>query len=214
MSPTVLLKAGEEIVGKVYLAYDADICYLRYRIFDNSPLKNCGDDWKMLFKTGDSVDLQLGLNPAAPAGRTLPAEGDIRLLLTSTPGGLRAVLFRYTAPGTETPVEYGSPTGHVTVDRVEQITPESIALTATMLEDEYEISAAVPWALLAGKPCSMMAGAVLRGDMGVLFSDPDGAITVERIYWANKDTAIVADVPSEIRLFPAKWGELRLLPDK
>lgn len=212
--PALLLKAGEDIVGQVYLAYDTDNCYLRYQIIDNSPLKNCGDDWTMLFKTGDSVDLQLGLNPQAPADRTIPAEGDIRLLLTKTPAGLTAVLYRYKVPGTETPVEYGSPTGHVTVDRVEQIKPESIAMAGKIMDDGYELSASIPWELLAGKACKMTAGTMLRGDAGVLFSDPDGGITVERIYWANKDTAIVADIPSEIRLFPAKWGELLLDPAK
>jgi len=45
-------------------------------------------------------------------------------------------------------------------------------------------------------------------DLGVLFSDPSGSRTIRRRYLHNAETALVDDVPSEVRLTPQRWGEL------
>lgn len=214
--PAIVLRSGEEkdadTLARIWLSYDAKNLYLRYRVFDTSPLCNSGQEAKTLFKTGDSVDLQLGLNPKAAAGRTAPEEGDLRLLMTQTAQGPAAVLYRYRVPGTADPVRFWSPVGEVTVDRVEQ--PKAIELVTEKLKDGYVLRAVIPWSALAGKELAAPTGTTLRGDVGVLFSDPDGATTVERVYWSNKDTSVVADVPSEIRLHPDRWGRLNFLPQK
>jgi hypothetical protein len=44
--------------------------------------------------------------------------------------------------------------------------------------------------------------------VGVLFSDPSGSRTIRRRYLHNAETAIVDDVPSEVRLTPQRWGVL------
>ena len=48
---------------------------------DASPWVNNGKDWQTVFKTGDSVDLQLGTDPAANPKRTGAVPGDLRLLI-------------------------------------------------------------------------------------------------------------------------------------
>ena len=40
--------------------------------------------------------------------------------------------------------------------------------------------------------------------MGILRGN--GRQTLQRVYWNNKATAIVTDVPSEAELTPALWG--------
>ena len=211
--PTVELKTGEDNVGQVWAAYDAKKLYLRYRIFDASPLQNAGDDLKMLFKTGDSVDLQIGLDPKGPD----PAAGQIRLLMTRTTvngkESLVAVAYRYHVPEVDSPVVFGSPMGRVEVDVVEKL--KDAELRIETLEDGYVLTAALAWSSLRGKEYSPEPGTVLPCDFGVLFSDPGGGVTVERIYWSNKATSVVADVPSEIKLSPGAWGELLLAkPEK
>jgi hypothetical protein len=50
-----------------------------------------------------------------------------------------------------------------------------------------------------------LVGIAARGDVGVLYGTDGGGRTVLRAYYANKDTSVVEDVPSEARLAPARW---------
>lgn len=116
---------------------------------------------------------------------------------------------RYKVAGVEKPERFWSPTGEVLVDKIEVL--NSLNIETTTDKDGYVLSATIPWKVLAGAEYSPPVGAALRGDVGVLFSDPDGATTVERIYAFNKNTNVVADVPSEIRLHPDAWGAWKLV---
>ena len=46
------------------------------------------------------------------------------------------------------------------------------------------------------------------GDIGFITSDNDGMINTARIYWSNKKTNLVNDLPSEAWLYPKSWGRL------
>jgi hypothetical protein len=70
----------------------------------------------------------------------------------------------------------------------------------------YTLEAAVPLKALGFAP---KPGLLTRGDVGVIFSDPGGSRNVLRAYYANKETAIVNDIPTEARLEPQKWGVLK-----
>ena len=39
--------------------------------------------------------------------------------------------------------------------------------------------------------------ALLRGDVGVLESDPNGVRTVSRLYWSNRAHVVMGDLPAE-----------------
>lgn len=207
-APAMVLRAGEDEVARVQVCWDAKNLHLEYRVFDTSPLQNGGTNAKLLFKTGDSVDLQIGLDADADPKRSTPIEGDIRLLMTRTNDGPVAVVYRYKVTGTQAPERFWSPVGEVTVDQVEQL--KDVDLKIESIEGGYQLIASIPWRALAGKEYSPPDGKPLRGDVGVLFSDPDGQVTVERIYWSNKLTAVVADIPSEIRLHPDAWSEFSI----
>jgi hypothetical protein len=45
---------------------------------------------------------------------------------------------------------------------------------------------------------------VLRGD---------GQKTVQRVYWSNKATGLVSDIPSEAELTPQLWGTFKFVLD-
>ncbi len=67
--------AWERVPGsrvEIRACYDNQMLYLQYNVADPSPWVNNGKDWQMLFKTGDSVDLQLGTDPQgqSPASRS------------------------------------------------------------------------------------------------------------------------------------------------
>ncbi|HEV7405686.1 MAG TPA: hypothetical protein VGO11_22270, partial [Chthoniobacteraceae bacterium] len=76
------VSAEMENDAKFRIGYDNDNLYLAYEISRHGPLKNQGQQWDRLFKTGASVDLQIGTDPNAPADRKGPQAGDERLLMT------------------------------------------------------------------------------------------------------------------------------------
>jgi sugar lactone lactonase YvrE len=206
------IKAGDAEVAHVRLAYDGDNLTANFKVTDASPLQNAGTDSKLLFKTGDSVDLQIGLDPNADPRRNVPVAGDIRLLLTKTQDGAIGVLYRYKVAGAASPERFWSPTGEVLVDKITVLqSPKDLKIDTSADKDGYTLTATIPWKTLAGAEYSPPVNGALRGDVGVLFSDPSGATTVERIYAFNQNTGIVADVPSEIRLHPERWGEWKFV---
>lgn len=170
---------------RVALAADATNLIARFDVRSSGPLRNGGTDWRTLFKTGDGVDLQFD---------------NARLFVTRLAGKPIAVLYQPTVPGTKTPVVFESPVGKVTMDRVERL---DIPITIRDRAEGYELEVIVPRTAL-GLPADLTKP--LRGDVGVMFADPTGTKTIIRHYWANKDTQIVDDLPTETRLQPAQWG--------
>ncbi len=71
-----------------------------------------------------------------------------------------------------------------------------------------DIELSIPLAVLGMNTVS--DGTLLQGDLGLLRGS--GAMTSQRLYWNNLDTAICSDIPSEARLMPANWGTWRLIP--
>jgi hypothetical protein len=186
------------------LAYDATTLYLAYEVGDDaSPWVNNGSDWTLLFKTGDSVDLQLGLDASAKPARKEPVPGDVRLLIAPMGAENVAVLYRHRVPGATAPQEFTSPWRSEKVDEVRRLAAARIAVKK--LERGYVIEAAVPLADLGFAPKD---GASHRADLGVIYGDEDGTIDLLRNYWSNRSTGLVNDVPGEIMLNPSAWGTL------
>ncbi len=77
----------------------------------------------------------------------------------------------------------------------------------TKTPDGFNMEAAIPLAQLGLTP-----GTTIAGDFGILLSDADAKATARRIYWANSDTSIVADLPPEARFYPQNWGLLTCTP--
>jgi hypothetical protein len=185
----------------VRCAYDDANLYLFYDVRDDSPWLNGGSDWTTLFKTGDSVDLQLGTDPAASPRRRDPAPGDLRLLVAPFQGKNTAVLYRYKSPGSTQSVTFTSPWRAVTVDSVTVL--ESAQIAVKTRGNGYVVEMAVPLKDLGLKPAGE-----LRGDFGALYGDAAGQVISLRSFWSNRHTALVNDVPGEIMLQPDAWGAL------
>ncbi|MBI2191688.1 MAG: hypothetical protein HYU36_06870 [Planctomycetes bacterium] len=195
----------EQPPAEFKMAYDDARLYLFYSV-RNSPLRNSGGDWRALFKTGASVDLQMGLDPAAPRDREAPAEGDIRLLITFVQDKPIAVLYRPVVPGTppDKAYEVVSPVGRTVIDEVRRIEKAEAARGAG---NGYTLEAAIPLDEIGFQP---RFGERYRLDWGILTTDDYGNTCTGRLYWSNKATAILADAPSEARLLPHLWGDLRV----
>ncbi|MCM8542329.1 MAG: hypothetical protein NE328_18815, partial [Lentisphaeraceae bacterium] len=182
---------------RVKVAYDSQNLYLNYNVSDDTPWVNNGTDWTTLFKTGDSVDIQLAINDKANPKRRSPVEGDIRLLIGKYNEKPTAVLYRHRLKQKQNPMTFTSPWRSETVDSVQQI--ESAQIKVNVSGSSYEIEAAIPLKDLGIKS---LTGKKLLGDFGVIYGDDKGTINFLRNYWSNKATGLVNDVPGEIMLSP------------
>ena len=160
--------------------------------------RNSGENPECLFKTGGGLDLMLSVE----------GYGDLRLLTAMVDGRPKAMLYMPKLAGTpaERRVKFASPVSSVFFDRVEDVS-DRIELAAGKdgrgREANYELR--IPLSLLH---LELAPGRKLTGDIGVLRGQ-NGA-TVARVYWSNKATAIVSDVPSEAALAPRNWGAIEV----
>ena len=162
-------------------------------------LINSGEMPFALFKTGGTLELMIGTDPGADPKRRPPVAGDLRLLVTQVKGQTKALIYRPVAPDApaEKKVPFSSPARTLVFDQVAEVS-DKVKL-ATDGKGNYEIS--VPLDMLRLSP---LPGMRIRGDMGVLRGN--GSQTLARLYWSNKATGIVSDVPSEAELLPSLWG--------
>ena len=183
------------------LAIGGDRLFAAYRTGDANLLRNSGEVPTAPFKTGGALDLMIGTDSAADPKRTAPVAGDLRLLVTMANDKPLAVLYRAVAPGATEKVPFSSPWRTISFDEVKDVS-DQIQLAGS--EGNYEFS--IPLSVLGLKP---QTGQSLSGDIGVLRGN--GFQTTARVYWNNKATGIVSDVPSEAQLTPHLWGKLELM---
>ena len=170
------------------------------------PLKNSGQQWDRLFKTGASVDIQMGTDPQADAARKGAVDGDLRLLMTMMNGKPIAVLYKPVVPGTPEDKQWHcvSPVVHITFDHVAKA--EEVRIAARTDDNSFTLEAAIPLKTMGLK---ITPNVRLSFDWGVLVSGKDGNEVLRRVYWSNRATSIVADAPSEAVLHPDLWGMIR-----
>jgi hypothetical protein len=193
--------------AKFSIGYDDENLYTAFDVKDDSPMRNAGSDFAMLFKTGDTCEIMLATKADADLHRTKAEAGDVRLLFSEMDGQPIAVLYEPVARVGEKKAErvFSSPTGSETFARVVQIPDAKIVIKRRA--GGYVLEAAVPLAELGFHP---KAASTFRGDVGVLFSTPGGSSVARRSYFFNQDTQITQDLPSEARLAPANWGEINV----
>lgn len=182
-----------EVKTRAALAVGGDRLFAAFKTGDAGLLNNAGDSLPLLFKSGGALDIQLSA-----------IDGGERLLVTQVRGKTTAMLYRPKVAGTPATarVPFTSPLRTVLFDRVDDI--GSQVQLAGDGKGNYELS--VPLAPLSLHP---NAGNI-KGDIGILRGN--GFQTVQRVYWHNKATGLVSDVPSEAELTPQLWGTMRFTP--
>jgi len=198
----VEIAGGAGVVGTAKALHDAKHLYLAWQVKDPSPLKNAGQDERLMFITGDGVDLMLRTTAAKD---DKPVAGDLRLVLTMKGGKPLAVLYQPVLPGAaqDEAAELSSPVRSVRFDRAKAI---DIPVAMRPIPGGYAVTAALPLALIG---VDSLKGKVLRADFGILLSDSAGQECTSRNYWSNKAANNTNDVPDEAMLQPALWGEVR-----
>lgn len=200
------IEAGPGRGARVALAWDTANLYAAFTVDDRSPLVNTATDPALLFKGGDACDVMLAADPQADPKREKPAAGDTRLLFSVLDGKPVCVLYQAVSAVPQ-PKTFTSPTGSVAFNRVQVLDAAKVAVQRT--PTGYMLEAMVPWQVIGPPPAP---GTALRGDVGVLFGTDGGGRTILRSYYANKETAIVEDIPTEARLMPARWTTVEVAP--
>ncbi len=77
------------------MAHDDTTLYVGWEVKDSTPWVNGAKDISQIYVGGDTVDLQLGVDPSANPKRTAASKGDIRLAIGNFQGTPTAVLYRF-----------------------------------------------------------------------------------------------------------------------
>jgi sugar lactone lactonase YvrE len=195
---------------KIALAWDEQNLYAAWQVMDDTPWVNGADAPEFLYARGDTVDLQLGLNPKA-GDREKAEVGDLRLSIGPFQTQPTAVIYRRVVDKGAEKKAMKFVSG-VYRDGVwmESVTyPKDIKVSVKLAGDKkgYVVEAAIPWTALGAKP---EAGLKLTGDLGVTHGNKAGNDTVLRSYWSNLSTGLVSDEVEELMMTPRAWGAIEL----
>jgi len=185
-------------------AYDEKNFYVAYEVSSPFPLLNEIPDPKTIFKGGNCLDIQLGIDAQADPLRPTPAPGDIRILITRQANKPVAVLYRPKVKGfTGDPIRLTSGTGSESFDVIE--TTDRITLDYQPVAGGFKAFVTIPLALLGWTP---KPGDTIKMDLGYLFGNAPGSQVSLRAYWVNNGFSanVTYDVPNESRLEPKEWG--------
>lgn len=187
------------------MTYSATTLYLAYHVRGMGPFKNQGNDWRRMFKTGAAVDLQMSVKPDVDRGESDLAEGDFRLLMTPYQGKPLSVIYQPVAPGAPESAAWETYTmvWRTGFERVAKVPEVNFAFVHD--EGTYVVEAAVPLETIG---LQIRKGLRLKFDWGALLTSAGGTEVLRRLYWANKNTAIISDEAAEAQINPKLWGHV------
>lgn len=185
------------------LGVDAVNLYVRVKWQDDrAPFANGGSNPFELFKSGDTVEVML--RTKAKKSDSGVRKGDVRLLFAPYGGKTVAVLYDYLAPDASPSekVGFSSPWRTLTVNRVSILNTAKVEVKRNGAS--LVLEAQIPLKTLHFKP-----DGDTKGDVGYVQSDATGQRAARRVYWSNKNTAIMSDLPTEAGIEPDLWGTFR-----
>lgn len=181
------------------MAHDGKRLALMYQVSDTTPWKNGEGRFTHAFIGGDAVDLKLDV----------PGRGPVRLLASQVGGKDTVTYWQRKSDRPQNPTTYVVSNNEANAqpfDVVKRLA--SAAVTVSTGPRGYSVLITVPLADLGLDPAAQNA-ADLSGVVGVIFSDASGTNRASRLYWHDKATGLVSDVPSEARLDPKPWGRIQ-----
>ena len=188
------------------MAWDDANLYVGWEVRDDTPWINGADAPEFLYARGDTVDLQLGTDPAGDKNRAEAAAGDLRLSIGSFQGKTTAVIYRKVSAEKHPKTFSSGVVAAYPMDSVIVLDNAKVQAKADAAKKRYVVEATIPLSALGLKPT---AGLSIRGDFGVTHGDKAGRDTALRTYWSNQETGIVSDEVFELKMQPKNWAEIR-----
>ena len=201
--PAFEKQAGSRV--RVAMARDDANLYIGWEVQDDSPWVNGADAPEFMYARGDTVDLQLGADPAADPKRSEPVKGDLRLSIGNFQGKPTAVVYRKVADDKKPKVFSSGVVKEYLMDSVVVLADAKVTANVDAQGKRYVVEAAIP---LKSLGLNAKDGQTLRGDFGATHGDKSGKDTLLRTHWNNQSTGLVNDEVFELRMEPANWGEL------
>jgi hypothetical protein len=193
--------------------------YAAWKTHHKNLIKNSGaDPWQGMFKTGGALDIMISNTGHSSRG---PKPGDQRFLISEVNGTTRAIHYEQKSERKGHPGEIASPNRTVKFDYIANVSDKvqlakgrakipyytNSAVYGTKIQmrngETYEIS--IPLDLIGLNPKEEK----ITGDIGALIGN--GATTIKRLFWSNKNTVMLFDAPEESLLKPSLWGKLKLV---
>jgi len=174
---------------------------LVWQVADDSPWKNGSDNFTHAFIGGDAVDFKL----------LSPSKGAIRLLGAKVNEQPQVIFFQKQAAAKENPQIYAvsnAPGSARSFDIVKVLRDARIDVKTAA--GGYTVLIRVPLAQLGLDGAALPSS--LKGLAGVIFSDKAGTNRATRMYWHDKATSMVNDVPTEADVQSARFGEITVKP--
>ncbi len=198
--PEVLVKerGNSSHWWRAALAHDGKDLVIVWQVADASPWRNGEGRFTHAFMGGDCVDMKLDV----------PGRGLVRVLTAPIAGKDTVAYFQEKAAVKSNPMSYivGNNVANGTAIDVVKRLSEATATSKTVPAG-YSVTLRVPLAEL-GIDIDKISS--LKGVIGVIYSDPTGTNRVARLYWNDKQTDQVSDVPSEARIEPARFGPIMI----
>jgi hypothetical protein len=180
------------------LAHDGKNLVISYQINDPNPWKNAEGRFTHAFIGGDAIDLKLDV----------PGRGPIRVLAAPVGGQNTVVYWQKKAAQQDNPLTYIVQNNLISAQNFDIVRrPESAKITVQTGDSGYSALLTIPLAELGLDPSK---ASELKGTVGVIYSDPSGKNRAARLYWFDKATGLVSDVPSESQLDANRWGKIML----
>ena len=198
--PEVLVKERGDASRwwRAALAHDGKDLLIVWQVADANPWKNGEGRFTHAFMGGDCVDVKLDV----------PGRGLLRVLVAPIEGKDTVIYFQQKAAAKDNPVTYivGNNAANATNLDVVKRLPTATAKSATSLAG-YSVTLRVPLAELGLDVAKVQS---IKGVIGVIYSDPTGTNRVARLYWNDKQTGMVSDVPTEARIDPVRFGPIMI----
>jgi len=194
---------GDTAKATSYAAWDNSNLYLAWDVTDTTPWVNGANAAENMYIGGDTVDFQIGVNPAANANRMKAVLGDERLSVGSFEGHDTAVLYQFVSNDKHPMAFHSGVVANYPVDSVRTLS--DTVVRSVRRNGAYSVEVAIPLADLGLTPA---VGQALTGDFGVTYGDPAGQRTRLRSYWSNQHTGIVDDAVFELMLEPKNWAKI------
>ncbi|HUU94083.1 MAG TPA: PQQ-binding-like beta-propeller repeat protein, partial [Phycisphaerae bacterium] len=131
---------------RVAMARDEANLYIGWEVQDDTPWVNGADAPEFLYARGDTVDLQLGTDPAADKKRGEPVKGDLRLSIGNFKGQPTAVVYRKVADAKKPKTFSSGVIKEYVMDSVVVLTEAKVSVKVD--GKRYVVEAAIPLASL------------------------------------------------------------------
>ncbi|MGE9291183.1 MAG: hypothetical protein ACQKBT_09345, partial [Puniceicoccales bacterium] len=182
------------------MAHDGENLVIAWQVNDPNPWKNGESRYTHSFIGGDCVDLKLDI----------PGRGPIRIAAAPLIGEDTVTFWQQKAEEPDNPTIYVVHTNEANARHFDVVVRmQQATIDVKVIPGRYSVLLTIPLDEIGLDPSSIRE---LKGIIGVIFSDSGGTNRMTRLYWHDKKTGLVNDVPSEAGLTPKKWGTITVQP--